>query len=82
MLLLSGLGLFGTVLMAGSKKGTARGKSLMLVAVLALLATGTMFTVACGNYSNHQPRGNQATLTITGTSGGVNHSVPVSVTVQ
>jgi uncharacterized protein (TIGR03118 family) len=82
MLLLSGLGLFGTVLMAGRKKGSAKGKSLALIALLALLATGTAFTVACGNYSNHSPTGNQATLTITGTSGGVSHGVPVTVTVR
>lgn len=80
-LLLSGLGLFGTVLMAGRNKGSATKKSLMLMAVLALLVTGMTFTVACGNYSRHQA-GNQATVSVTGTSAGVSHSVPVSVTVQ
>ena len=82
MVLLSGLGLFGTVLMAGRNKVSARGKSLLLIAVLALLVTGMTFTVACGNYSNHQSGGNQATLLVTGTSGGVSHSVPVTVTVR
>lgn len=81
MLLLSGLGLFGTVLMAGSRKG-AQGKSLVLIALLALLVTGTTLTVACGSNSSNHATNNQATLTITGTSGGVSHSVPVSVTIH
>ena len=81
MLLLSGLGLFGTVLMAGNKKG-AKGKSLVLIALLALLVTGMTFTVACGSNSSNHATNNQATLTITGTSGGVSHSVPVSVTIH
>jgi len=55
---------------------------MMLLAILVLLATGMTFTVACGNYSNHTPTSNQASLTITGTSGGLSHSVPVSVTVR
>lgn len=82
MLLFSGLGLFGTVLMAGNKRGSAKGNSLMLIAVLALLVTGMTFTVACGSSSSNHATNNQATLTITGTSGGVSHSVPVSVTIH
>ena len=81
MLVLSGLGLFGTVLLSGRKKGGASGKSLILIACLALLMTGMTFTVACGNSSNRNST-NNATLTITGTSGAVSHSVPVSVTVR
>jgi hypothetical protein len=54
VLLLSGLGLFGTLLFAGPNKGSSPNrKALMLVACLALLATGMTFTVACGNYSNN-----------------------------
>jgi hypothetical protein len=82
MLLLSSLGLFGTVLMAGGKKGSAGGKSVMLIALLALLVTGMTFTVACGSSSSNHVTNNQGTLTITGTSGSVSHSVPVSVTVH
>jgi len=83
ILLFSGVGLFGTVLTAGRNKGAAKGKSLMMIALLALLVTGTAFTVACGSSSNnHTTTNNQATLTITGTSGGVSHSVPVSVTIN
>jgi hypothetical protein len=83
MLLLSSLGLFGTLFSVGrSKVASTAGKKMMLLAILVLLATGMTFTVACGNYSNHTPSSNQASLTITGTSGGLSHSVPVSVTVR
>jgi len=82
MLLLSGIGLFGTVLLSSRNKGSANGKSLMLIAVLAPLVTGMTFTVACGRSSKNSPTTNQATLTITGTSSGVSHSVPVSVTIH
>jgi hypothetical protein len=83
MLLLSSLGLFGTLFSVGRSKVTSTaGKKMMLLAILVLLATGMTFTVACGNYSNHTPSSNQASLTITGTSGGLSHSVPVSVTVR
>jgi len=81
MMLLSSLGLFGTVLL-GSRKGSANGKSLMLIACLALLATGMTFTVACGSSYKNTPTTGQATLTITGTAGGISHSVPVSVTIH
>ena len=84
MLLFSGLGLLGTFLSVGSRKLTpGKGKSLLLMAVLALLITGVSFTVGCGNYSNHQtPTVNHATVTVIGTSGAVSHSTPVTVTVQ
>ena len=81
ILLFSGLGLFGTVLMATGNKGT-RGKSLALIALLALLVAGMTFTVACGSSSSSHTVNNQATLSITGTSGGVSHSVPVNVTIH
>ncbi len=82
MMLLSGLGLFSTVLLAGKNKGSANGKSLMLIACLALLITGMTFTVACGSSSKNSPINNHATLTVTGTAAGLSHSVPVSVTIH
>jgi len=50
--------------------------------VLALLVVGMTFTVACGSNSNHQTTNNQATLMVTGTSGAISHTVPVTVTVR
>jgi hypothetical protein len=84
MALLSGLGVFGTLFTTrGGKLTTGKGKSLLLMAGLALLTVGMSFTVACGSYSNHQAATNhQATLMVTGTSGGVNHSVPIAITVR
>jgi len=77
------LGLFGMLLFTDLKKGfSVNRKALILIACLALLVTGMTFTVACGNYSNHTPTSNQATLTITGTARGVSHSVRVSVTIR
>jgi len=82
MLLLSGLGLFGTLFTVGrSKAVSGKGKSLMLIALLALVAASTGLTVACGNYSK-QPTANNATVNVIGTSGGLSHSLPVSVTVH
>jgi hypothetical protein len=82
MLLFSGLGLFGTVLMAGHKKGSAKRSSVVSVALLALVITGMTFAVACGSSSANHTTNGQATLTITGTSGRVSHSLPVSVTIH
>ena len=86
MLLLSGLGLFGTLLsVGGSKLTSTKGKSLLLIAVLALLVVGMTFTVACGSNSSHQATTNpatSATVTVTGTSGAVSHTVPVTVNIH
>ena len=84
VLLLSSLGLLGTFFAVGrGKLSPTKGKSLLLTAGLAILVVGMTFTVACGYNSNYKaPGGNHATVTITGTSGGVSHSVPVSVTIN
>ncbi len=84
MALISGLGLFGTMLTTGRRKpGASKGKSLVLMAGVALLVAGMTFTVACGSNSNHQtPTNNQVTLMVTGTSGAISHTVPVMVTVR
>ena len=88
MLLISGLGLFGTLFTVGSsKRGSTKGKGLLLIGVLALLVAGMTFTVACGsNNSSKQAANNptnaNATVTVTGTSGAISHSVPVTVTIH
>jgi hypothetical protein len=84
MLLFTSLGLFGTLLGTGKASRSAKGKSLILMAVLALLVTGMTFTVACGNNSSsHSTTTNsQATLMVTGTSGSLTHTLPVTVTIR
>lgn len=84
MLLLSGLGLFGTLLTTRRRTlTTGKGTSLLLMAGLSLLVVGMGFTVACGNYSSHQtPTANQATVMVTGTSGAISHSTPITVSVR
>jgi uncharacterized protein (TIGR03118 family) len=83
IVLFSGLGLLGIVLPTRKRKfASGKANSLLLMAGLALLVTAVTFTVACGSSSNHQTTGGQATIMVTGTSGSISHSIPVSVTVQ
>jgi uncharacterized protein (TIGR03118 family) len=85
-LLLSGLGLFGAFFTTGKKRNSGNAKSLVLIAVLAVLAAGMTFTVACGggSGSNNQTTSNPTTtmITVTGTSGALSHSMPVTVTIR
>ena len=80
--LLPGLGLFGTVLTTRKKLSLSR-KHFAGVSVLGLLLLSTLFTLGCGsNSSKSTPAVSQTTVTVTGTSGALSHSVPVSVTVN
>jgi uncharacterized protein (TIGR03118 family) len=80
--LLPGLGLFGTIL-ATRKKLELSGKHLAGMSVLGLLLLSTLLTLGCGtNSSKSTPPVSQTTVTVTGTSGALSHSVPVSVTVN
>jgi hypothetical protein len=80
--LLPGLGLFG-ILFTTRRKPFTRHR-LMGMSILSLLLLSSLFTLGCGSSSNKQaPVASQATtLTVTGTSGAISHSVPVSVTVN
>lgn len=84
MSMLPGLGAFGAFFVRRRKPGRGKGKAFLLAAALALLTAGTTFTVACANSSSSHkaPAMNQATLMVTGTSGSISHSIPVTVTVQ
>jgi uncharacterized protein (TIGR03118 family) len=84
MFLLPGLGLFGTLFTTRRRRlATGKGPSLLLMAGLALLVAGMAFTVACSSNSNHStPTANQATVMVTGTSGAISHTTPVTVSIR
>jgi hypothetical protein len=79
--LLTGLGVFGTVLTTRRRKPLAR-KHLVGISVLGLLLFASLFTLGCGGSNSKASASSQTTVTVTGTSGALSHSVPVSVTVN
>jgi hypothetical protein len=80
--LLSGLGLFGTLLTTRKRKPLAR-KSILGISVLGLLLIISMFALGCSNNnSKQQTSPTQATLTVTGTSGSLSHSTPITINVN
>ena len=82
MALLPGLGLFGTVLTTRKRKPLAS-KSILWTSVLGLLLVVSVFALGCGGGNSKQTTPNsQATLTVTGTSGALSHTTPVTVTIN
>jgi uncharacterized protein (TIGR03118 family) len=82
MTLLPGLGLFGTVITTRKRKPLTR-KSILSMSVLGLLLLVSLFALGCGGSNSKQtPVGSQVTLTVTGTSGSLSHSTPITVTVR
>jgi hypothetical protein len=81
--LLPGLGLFGTVLATRRRKPLTR-KSVAWTGLLGLLLLLSIVGVGCGSNSNNQPTpvSQQATVMVTGTSGALSHTAPVTVTIN
>ena len=80
--LLPGLGLFGTLLSTRKRKPRIR-KSILSMSILGLLLFVSLFALGCGGSSSKQtPTGSQVTLMVTGTSGALSHSAPITITVR
>jgi uncharacterized protein (TIGR03118 family) len=80
-ILLPGLGLFGTLITIRRRNPLTR-KHFVGGSVLGLLLLASLFTLGCGGSSAKAPITSQTTVTVTGTSGALSHSAPVSVTVN
>src|SRR6266851_3300792 len=79
---LPGLGLFGTLLTNGKRKPLTR-KSILWMSMLGLLLLVSLFALGCGGSNSKQTTmGSQVTLTVTGTSGSLSHSTPLTITVR
>jgi uncharacterized protein (TIGR03118 family) len=85
--LLPGLGLFGTVFTTRKRKPLTR-KSILSMRIFGMLLVVSLFSllaVGCGGSSRAQttpPAGSQVTLTVTGTSGAITQSTPVTITIN
>jgi hypothetical protein len=85
--LLSGLGLFGTVFAPRKRKPLTRKSSLSMevFGLLLVISLFSLLAVGCGGSSNaqtSQPAGSQVTLTVTGTSGAITQSSPVTININ
>src|SRR5580692_6028268 len=83
-LLLPGLGVFGSVLTTRKRKPLSS-RSVLWTSALGLLLVISMFSLGCGSSSNSpkaQTSASQVTLMVTGTSGALSHTTPVTVTIN
>jgi hypothetical protein len=78
-----GLGVVGMVLANGKK----RSRKAAILILLVLLVLGMLFMTGCAGGTGIAPQNQQSsshsyTITIIGTSGSLQHSVPVTLTIQ
>ena len=81
MVLLPGLGLFGTLLTTRKRKPLTR-KSILSMSLLGLLLLISLFAIGCGSSSKGSTPPSQVTVTVMGTSGSLSHSKPVTITIN
>ena len=82
VVLLPGLGVFGTVLANWKRKRFTR-SGIVLPSILGLILVGSLFAVGCSSSSKGQMATPQlVTLMVTGKSGTLSHTAPVTITVQ
>ena len=79
--LLPGLGIFGTLLV-GRKRKPLKRKRTLWVTGLGLLLLVSLFALGCGGSSSNKPAISQINMTVTGTSGSLQHSSVVAVTIN
>jgi uncharacterized protein (TIGR03118 family) len=84
MLMLPGLGVFGTLLMTRKRKPITR-KNIGWMSLLGLVLFVSLFALGCGSSnSNNQPApsSQQTTVMVTGTSGSLSQSAAVTVSIN
>jgi uncharacterized protein (TIGR03118 family) len=81
MALLPGLGVFGTLLTTRKRKPLTR-KTILSMSLLGLLLLISLFAIGCGSSSKGQMGPSQVTVMVTGTSGSLSHSTPVTITIN
>jgi hypothetical protein len=84
---LSALGAFGMVLGArknNPKRGAKILKRALWIIGFGVLTVWLLFTIGCGGGSSSSGRQHASTVTVmvTGTSGAISHTTPVTLTVQ
>jgi uncharacterized protein (TIGR03118 family) len=81
MALLPGLGLFGTLLTTRKRKSLTS-KSILSMSLLGSLFIISLFAIGCGSSSKGSTTPSQVTVMVTGTSGSLSHSKPVTITIN
>ena len=86
-LFLPGLGLFGTLLTTRKRKPLTR-KSIRWMSLLGMLLVISLFALGCGGGSSNgststpPPSAQNVTVMVTGTSGSLVQTAPVTVTIK
>jgi hypothetical protein len=81
----SGLGAIGMIFAGRRQRFAAKGRKWALGAGASVLLALSLFALGCGGgSSSSRPSNNMNTVTmmVTGTSGAISHSVPVTLTIQ
>jgi uncharacterized protein (TIGR03118 family) len=81
----SAIGLFGMVFAVRPRRlGSTRRKwqAGIWTGILGLLIVGVLFTVGCGSSSSKPSAANNVSVMVTGTSGAISHTTPVTLTIQ
>jgi uncharacterized protein (TIGR03118 family) len=86
--LLPGLGLFGTVFATRGRKPLSRkaGLAMRVFGLVLFISMFSLLAVGCGGSGSSNAQtpaaGSQVTLTVTGTSGAITQSTPVTITIN